>query len=82
MLDQCHDETADLVVKMRDASIVSDLCLARQLRVDRTCLRVEDPSVPLQVFVGLPVSDERRAQLLVLIQVKIVLRSVKRRMGP
>ena len=37
LLDKSHDQTADLVVQMGDAGIVSDLSLAYQLRICRTC---------------------------------------------
>ena len=67
LLDQSHDEPSDLMIQVRDTCVISDLCLTRQLRIDRTCLGVKDPSVPLQVFVSLPAADKWRSKLFVLV---------------
>ena len=45
MFYQSHDETTDLMVKVGDACVISDLCLSHKLRISRPGFGVKDPSV-------------------------------------
>ena len=80
LFDQGHDQTADLVVKMCDTCVVSDLSLAYKFRIGGACFRIKNPAVRFQILIRLPGTDERRTEFPAAVQVKIVLRRVKRRM--
>ena len=45
MFYQSHDEPPDLMVKVGDACVISDLCLSHKLRISRPGFGVKDPSV-------------------------------------
>ena len=75
-----HDKPADLVIKMGNAGIVSNLCFADQIGVNGACLRVENPSGLFQITIAFPGTYKRRPKLTAAVQIKIIFRSVKRRM--
>ena len=73
---------SDLVIQVRDAGVVSDLCIVHQRRIGGAFLTAIMPSGLLIRFLIRPVAHERRTDVLVSVHVKIACRRVKRRMRP
>ena len=80
VLDKGLYDTSDLMIKMRDQCVVRGSHLVDELRIKRTCLAVEDMSVPVDVFPCFPCPDIRRGEILVYVAVEIILGRIKRRM--
>ena len=80
MLNQSLNHASDLVVNMRNASIVTHLLLTNQLGVRRAGAGVKDAALFLQKRFVVPIAAHRRTQVFVFVQIKIMLRCIVRRM--
>ena len=81
VISQRIQESANLIVQVADAGIISNLCLAHQFRIHRTGIRVRQSAQPHQALSVRPVPNHRPGQFLIAVKFKKALRSIKGRMG-